>query len=94
MLKPIGNKLVIKFDEISNVTASGIVLATASKEKSSTGTVVEKGPGRRLENGNMAGIAAEIGDRIIFSQYAGVEVIHEGIVYMIISEQDILAIVQ
>ena len=80
MLKPLGDRVVIRVLEQEEKTASGIFLPDTAKEKPSQGEVVAVGPGK-------------VGDKIIFSKYAGTEVKFEGTKYLIVSERDILAII-
>lgn len=73
-------------------TASGIFLPDTAKEKPSQGEVVAVGPGKVQDNGSRVALDVKVGDKIIFSKYAGTEVKYEGTEYLIVSERDILAI--
>jgi len=94
MIKPLGDKVVIKVLEGEMKTKSGIVLPDTAKEKPQEGQVIEVGTGKMLENGQRVALDVKIGDKIIFSKYAGTEVKFEGQDYLIVSERDILAIVE
>jgi chaperonin GroES len=94
MIKPLGDKVVIKVLEGEMKTKSGIVLPETAKEKPQEGQVVEVGTGKMLENGTRVALDVKVGDKIIFSKYAGTEVKFEGQDYLIVSERDILAIVE
>jgi len=94
MIKPLGDKVVIKVLEGEMKTKSGIVLPDTAKEKPQEGQVVQVGTGKVLENGQRIALDVKIGDKIIFSKYAGTEVKFEGQDYLIVSERDILAIVE
>jgi len=94
MIKPLGDKVVIKVLEGEMKTKSGIVLPDTAKEKPSEGKIVEVGTGKMLENGTRVALDVKVGDKIIFSKYAGTEVKFEGQDYLIVSERDILAIVE
>jgi chaperonin GroES len=94
MIKPLGDKVVIKVLEGEMKTKSGIVLPDTAKEKPSEGKIVEVGTGKMLENGQRVALDVKVGDKIIFSKYAGTEVKFEGQDYLIVSERDILAIVE
>jgi chaperonin GroES len=94
MIKPLGDKVVIKVLEGEMKTKSGIVLPDTAKEKPQEGQVVEVGTGKMLENGTRVALDVKVGDKIIFSKYAGTEVKFEGQDYLIVSERDILAIVE
>jgi chaperonin GroES len=93
MLKPLGDRIVIELVESEEKTASGIVLPDSAKEKPSEAKVVAVGTGRVLDNGERVALEVTVGDRIIFSKYAGTEVKYQGTEYLIIRENDILAIV-
>lgn len=94
MLKPLGDRIVIEALEMEEKTASGIVLPDTAKEKPQEGKVVAVGTGRVLDNGERVNLEVSVGDRIIFSKYAGTEVKYEGTEYLILRESDILAIVE
>ena len=93
MLKPLGDRIIIELVELEEKTASGIVLPDTAKEKPQEGKVVAVGTGRVLENGERVALEVSVGDRIIFSKYAGTEVKYEGNEYLIVRENDILAII-
>ena len=94
MLKPLGDRIVIELVETEEKTASGIVLPDTAKEKPQEGKVVAVGTGRVLDNGERVALEVSVGDRIIFSKYAGTEVKYEGTEYLIVRENDILAVIQ
>ncbi len=95
MIKPLGDKVVIKVLEGEMKTKSGIVLPDTAKEKPQEGEVVAVGTGKVLENGQRVAFDVKVGDKVIFSKYAGTEVKFEGQDYLIVSaERDILAIVE
>ncbi|ABO65606.1 MULTISPECIES: co-chaperone GroES [Geobacillus] len=93
MLKPLGDRIVIEVVETEEKTASGIVLPDTAKEKPQEGRVVAVGTGRVLDNGQRVAPEVEVGDRIIFSKYAGTEVKYDGKEYLILRESDILAVI-
>ncbi|CAG9615008.1 co-chaperone GroES [Bacillus sp. AFS018417] len=93
MLKPLGDRVVIELVQAEEKTASGIVLPDTAKEKPQEGKVVAVGTGRVLENGERVALELAVGDRIIFSKYAGTEVKYEGAEYLILRESDILAVI-
>lgn len=93
MIKPLADRVVVKPLEVEEKTASGIVLPDTAKEKPQQGEVVAVGPGRLLDNGQRAPMEVKVGDKVIFSKYAGTEVKIEGQEYLILNERDILAIV-
>ncbi len=93
MLKPLGDRIIIELVESEEKTASGIVLPDSAKEKPQEGKVVAVGTGRVLDNGERVALEVSVGDRIIFSKYAGTEVKYEGNEYLILRENDILAVI-
>ena len=74
MLKPIGNRVVIKKIEQEQTTKSGIVLTDSAKEKSNEGEVVAVGSGQLLDNGSRVEPEVKEGDKVVFQEYAGTEV--------------------
>ncbi|MDZ5474437.1 co-chaperone GroES [Bacillus sp. 31A1R] len=94
MLKPLGDRVVIELVETEEKTASGILLPDSAKEKPQEGRVVAVGTGRVLDNGERVALEVSVGNKIIFSKYAGTEVKYEGSEYLIIRENDILAVVE
>jgi chaperonin GroES len=93
-LRPLGDKILIKRLEAESKTKSGIVLPDSAKEKPKRGKVLSVGEGKRLENGSRAPVSVKKGDEVIFSSYAGTELKLDGEELMIMSEDDILAIVE
>lgn len=93
MLRPLGDRVVIEVLEAEEKTASGIVLPDSAKEKPQEGKVIAAGNGKVLENGTKQELEVAVNDRIIFSKYSGTEVTYDGKDYLIIREDDILAIV-
>lgn len=94
MIRPLGERVVIKVLEGELKTKSGIVLPDTAKEKPQEGEVVAVGTGKVLDNGERVALEVKVGDKIIFSKYAGTEVKIDGQEYLIVSERDILAIVE
>ncbi|MDX1806265.1 MAG: co-chaperone GroES [Paenisporosarcina sp.] len=93
MLKPLGDRIVIELIESEEKSAFGIVLPDSAKEKPQEGKVLAVGTGRVLENGARVELDVKEGDKIIFSKYAGTEVKYEGNEFLILRENDILAII-
>ncbi|WP_298780698.1 co-chaperone GroES [uncultured Fretibacterium sp.] len=92
-LKPLGDRIVVKVLSREEKTKGGIVLPDTAKEKPTEGEVIAVGTGKVLDNGQKLPIEVKVGDRIIFSKYAGTEVQLDGEDYVIFSERDVLAIV-
>lgn len=93
MIKPLGDRVVIKVLEREEKTASGIVLPDTAKEKPQEGEVVAVGPGKYIE-GKLVALDVKVGDRVIYSKYAGTEVKFNNEEYLILRENDILGIVE
>ncbi len=92
MIKPLMDKVLIKMKEKEETTKSGIIL-TASKEKPQIAEVIEVGPGKMVD-GKIEEMYVKKGDKIIFNKYSGTEVKYEDEEYLIISQDDVLAIVE
>lgn len=88
MIKPLGDRVVIKVSEGDIKTASGIVLPDTAKEKPQEGTVVAVSDGKYVEG------KIKVGDKVIFSKYAGTDVKFDGTDYLIVRDSDILAVVE
>ncbi|MEN3027876.1 MAG: co-chaperone GroES [Aquificaceae bacterium] len=94
-LKPLYDKVVVKrFEEQEQRTASGIIIPDTAKEKPQLGEVVAVGEGKVLQNGEKLKPTVKPGDRVVFNKYAGTEVELNGEKYLIMSEDEILAIVE
>ncbi|ARQ07802.1 co-chaperone GroES [Macrococcoides canis] len=94
MLKPYGNRVVIEKTERETTTASGIVLTDSAKEKTNEGTVVAVGTGRILDNGERVEIGVNVGDRVVYEPFGGTEVKTGEESYIVLKEEDIIAIVE
>ncbi len=92
--KPIGEKILVKrFDAIEKTTG-GIVLPDAAKEKPKEGKINALGDGKLLDSGERAKFQVKKGDRVVFTSYAGTEIDIDGEEYLLMSEDDILAIIE
>ncbi len=91
---PLNDKIVVKRLEAEAKTAGGIMLPDSAKEKPKQGKVLSLGDGKRLETGERAPMLVKEGDRVLFSSYAGNEVTIDGEEYLIMTEDDILAVVE
>ncbi len=92
-MRPLGDRIVVERLEAEQKTKGGIVLPDSAKEKPKEGEVVAVGPGKVLDSGELQKPQVKVGDRIIFSSYAGTEVTVGGTEYLIMSESDVLAVV-
>lgn len=93
MIKPLGSRVLIKMKEGEETTKSGIILAQSAQEKPQIAEVVEIGPGEIID-GKPETMMVKKGDNIIVSKYSGTEVKYEGEEYLIVKQDDILAIVE
>ena len=92
-LKPLGDKVVLKQKEAEEKTQSGIILPDSAQEKPQEAVVIAVGPGTE-EDGRKEEMQVKEGDRVIFSKYAGTEVKLDGEEYTIVSQNDIIAVVE
>ena len=92
-LNPLSNRVVIRFEEAEEKTKTGIILTASAQEKPQTAEVVAVGPGKVTDSGAVAPMTVKVGQRVIASKYAGNTVKIDGVEYVILSEDDILAIV-
>jgi chaperonin GroES len=93
-LRPLGDKILVKRVEAETKTKSGIVLPDSAKEKPKRGKVIAIGDGKRLDNGERAPFSVKKNDEVLFTSYAGSEIKIDGEELLIMSEDDILAIVE
>ena len=92
-IRPVGDRVVVKPAAKEEITKSGIVIPDTAKEKPQEGTVIAVGSGRLLDNGDRAPIDVREGDRILFAKYGGTEFKLDGEEYLVLKENDILAII-
>jgi chaperonin GroES len=91
-IRPLGEKVLVERLEAEGVTAGGIVLPDAAKEKPKRGTVLSVGEGRLLDTGERKPLQVKQGEQVLFSSYAGTEVKVDGAEMIIMDESDILAV--
>ncbi len=91
---PLGEKLLIKRIEAEGKTAGGIVLPDSAKEKPREGKIIALGNGKLLKSGERAKFQVKKGERVLFSSYGGTEVKIDGEEYLLMSEDDILAVIE
>lgn len=92
-IKPLGDRVVIKKIEAEETTKSGIVLPGSAKEEPQMAEIMAVGPGGVVD-GKEVVMEVKVGDKVIFSKYAGTEVKYDGVEYTILRQNDILAIVE
>lgn len=93
-LQPLHDKVVVEREESEETTAGGIVLPDSAKDKPARGTIVALGDGKLLEDGSRAEFQVALGDRVIFSSYAGESINVDDTEYLLMSESDILAVIE
>jgi chaperonin GroES len=92
-LTPLGDRVVVKPTAKEEVTKSGLVLPDSAKEKPQEGEIIAAGPGRVLDNGQRLPLEIKAGDKVLYAKYAGTEFKIDDDELLILSERDILAIV-
>jgi chaperonin GroES len=92
-IKPLADRVIVKALPTEEKTKSGIIMPDTAKEKPQEGEVVAVGPGRYEKKGNRIEMEVKVGDRVIYSKYAGTEIKSDGEEYLILKEMDILAII-
>ena len=92
-IRPLGDKVLVRRVEAEEKTAGGIVIPDTAKEKPKRGKVIAVGEGRLLDDGQHAKMQVKKGDEVLFSSYAGTDITVDGKEMMIMSEDDILAII-
>ncbi|MDO8581462.1 MAG: co-chaperone GroES [bacterium] len=94
-LRPLGDHVIVKALAKDEVTKSGIVLPdTVDKEKPEKGEVIAIGPGKLLDNGQRATPSIKVGEKVVFKKYSPDEVKVDGQEYLVISESDIMAVLE
>jgi chaperonin GroES len=93
-LRPLGDRVVIKPTPREEMTKSGIVLPDTAKEKPQEGVILSVGPGRFLDDGTREKMDVKKGDKVLYAKYAGTEFKVDSDELLILSQKDILAIVE
>jgi len=94
MLKPLGNRVLLEVQEEEETTPSGIVLPDSAKESPQVAEVVAVGDGKLLDDGERLPLEVSVGDQVVFEQYAGTELKHDGTEYLVVKDTDIIAIAE
>jgi chaperonin GroES len=92
-VKPLGDRVFVKVTASEEKTAGGIFLPDNAKEKPQVGEVVAAGPGKRNDDGSRQALEVNIGDKVLYSKYAGTDIKLGGDEFVLLSEKDILAVV-
>ena len=93
-IQPLGDRVVIEVLEAKEKTKGGIVLPDTAKEKPQEGKVVAAGKGKLIDDGKVVPLEAKVGDKVLYGKYSGTEVNIDEKEYLIVKEEDILAIVK
>lgn len=93
-LRPLGDRVVIQPTPREEMTKSGIVLPDTAKEKPQEGSIIAAGPGRLNDDGQRESMDVKVGDKVLYAKYAGTEFKIDGEDYLIVSQKDILAVVE
>ncbi len=93
-LKPLGDHIVVKPMEEAEVKKGGIIIPDTAKEKPSRGEVVEAGQGKIMDDGKRKPMELKKGDKVIYQKYGGNEIKVDDVEYIIMTEEDVLAIVE
>ena len=92
--RPLHDQVVVKRLEAETQTASGIIIPDNAQEKPHQGEVIAVGPGKTLDNGQVRTPQVNVGDRVFFRKYGGVDIKVQGREFIIIREDDILAVIE
>lgn len=93
-IQPLADRIVVKVLEAEEVTKGGIVLPDSAKEKPQEAEVIAVGKGKVTDDGKVIAPEVKVGDKILFGKYSGTEIRMDGVDYLILKEDDILAIVK
>ena len=93
-IRPLNDRVLVVRVEEEQKTAGGIIIPDTAKEKPQQGKVVAAGPGKRGEDGQRTPLDVKVGDRVLFSKYAGTEIKIDGVEHLFMSEDDILAVLE
>ncbi|MBL1219038.1 MAG: co-chaperone GroES [Planctomycetes bacterium] len=93
-INPLDDRVLVKPAEAETKTASGLYIPEGAKEKPQQGKVVALGPGKRLDDGRHASLGIKKGDQVIYSKYGGTEIEIKGVKHVILSERDLLGVIE
>ncbi len=92
-IKPMNDRILVKPLEQQEEKIGGIIIPDTAKEKPQEGEVVAIGPGRVMENGQRQPMSVAVGNKILYGKYSGTEIKHQSVDYLIMKEDDVLAII-
>lgn len=93
-LQPLGDRIVVQREESNEKTEGGIYLPDSAKDKPTRGTVISVGDGRLLEDGSRSELQVKVGDRVLFTSYAGESIEIGDVEYLLMGESDVLAVIE
>lgn len=93
-LQPLGDRVVVEREEVEERTSGGIVLPDTAREKPARGKIVAVGDGRLLDDGTRSQLQVKVGDRVLFTSYAGENIKVGEDEYLLMREDDILAVIE
>ena len=93
-IQPLGARIVLQREDSQETTAGGIVLPESAKDKPARGTILSVGPGRPLDDGSRGTLQVQVGDRVLFSSYAGESFKVGDDELLLMREEDILAVIE
>ncbi len=93
-IKPLGDHVLVKPMEEEEVRKGGIIIPDTAKEKPSKGEVIAVGPGKIMEDGKRKAIEVKVGDKVLYQKYGGTEIKINDVEHIIMSEDDILAVIE
>ncbi|GHT32791.1 10 kDa chaperonin [Endomicrobiia bacterium] len=94
MIRPLGEKVLVKPTETKEVKKGGIIIPDTAKEKPQEGEVIAVGAGKKTEDGKVVALDVKKGDKVLFGKYSGSEVKFNDVEYLIMSQDDILGIIE
>ena len=92
-IKPLADRVVVQADEAEEKSEGGIILPDTAQEKPQKGTIVALGAGKYSDNGELIKPEVKVGDKVLYGKYSGNEISINGVEYLIMRENDILAVV-
>jgi chaperonin GroES len=93
-IRPLGDRILVLREEEESKTPGGIIIPDSAKEKPQHGKIVAVGPGKMGEDGRRTAMDVKVGDRILFSKYAGTEIKIDGVEHLFMREDDILGVME
>ena len=93
-IRPLGDRVIVRRSKEEEATKAGIILPDTAKEKSERGEVIAVGPGKMQENGTHSAMSVKVGEKVLFKKYGPDEIKIDGVEVLVISEEDILAVIE